>query len=71
MFYAIDDQGKWEGYWVEIHGPTGTLKCSDKKDGSFHWGVAIFQFNDTYTKFRGEQDYCGEGERDPWNGERY
>jgi len=43
FFYAIDDQGKWEGYWVEN---SGAHDCADKKDGSTDWGAVIFQFND-------------------------
>ena len=67
IFYAIDDQGKWEGHWVEDSGP---LTCSDKKDGSSHWGVAIFQFNDAYNSFRGKWGNCGEGPQSFWDGDR-
>jgi hypothetical protein len=67
LFYAVDDQGKWEGYWVEDPGAHG---CSDKKDGSYNWGVAIFQFNDAYNKFRGKYDFCGEGSRFSWSAVR-
>jgi hypothetical protein len=65
FFYAIDDQRKWEGYWVqEGYG------CADKKDGSNYWGVVTFQFNETYTRWKGELDFCGEGRKFPWDGFR-
>ena len=67
FFYAIDEQGKWEGYWVEN---SGARKCSDKKYGSTDWGVATFQFNDAYNKFTGKWDFCGEGEKWEWDGVR-
>jgi TolB-like protein/class 3 adenylate cyclase/Flp pilus assembly protein TadD len=65
LFYAIDDQRKWEGYWVEDAGG-----CADKKDGSNYWGVVTFRFNDTYTEWKGEFDECGEGKKYPWHGFR-
>jgi hypothetical protein len=66
FFYAIDDQRKWEGYWVESGGDA----CADKKDGSTTWGVMTLQFNDIYTKWKGEWDYCGEDRKYPFNGFR-
>jgi len=66
LFYAIDDQRKWEGYWVEeING-----NCADKKDGSTYWGVVTFRINDTDTEWKGEFDECGEGRKYPWDGFR-
>ena len=62
FFYAIDDQGKWEGYWAR--------KCSVKKNGSADWGVVTFQFNDAYNEFTGQWNFCGEGEEWEWNGVR-
>ena len=67
FFYAIDDQGKWEGYWVE---DAGQHDCSDKKDGSTDWGTVIFQFNDAYNRFSGKWDFCGDGELFDWDGVR-
>jgi adenylate cyclase len=66
LFYAIDDQRKWEGYWVE----DGGGGCADKKDGSNYWGAMTFRFNDTYNKWKGEFDFCGEGRKYPWDGFR-
>jgi len=67
LFYSIDNQGKWEGYWVQ---DTASYGCGVKKDGSDYWGKVIFQFNDSYTRFKGTWDYCGEGRKEPWNGVR-
>ena len=68
FFYSIDKQGKWEGYWVEDSGSKACI--NELKDGSRHWGKVIFQFNDSYTKFKGTWDYCGEGKKTPWEGFR-
>ncbi len=67
LFYAIDNQGKWEGYWVEL---SGGYRCSDKKDGSNSWGVAIFQFNDAYNRFSGKYNFCGDSQDFDWDGVR-
>jgi hypothetical protein len=68
FFYAVDDQGKWEGYWVENDAPD--MSCTEQKDGSNVWGVVVFQFNDTYSSFTGDSDACGKGTKYPWNGYR-
>jgi hypothetical protein len=68
LFYSIDKQGKWEGYWVEDSGWSG---CGNVlKDGSSYWGNVILQFNDNYTRFKGTWDYCGEGRKTRWDGVR-
>lgn len=59
FFYKIDDQGRWEGHWVE----DGYEKCWEKKHGSYAWGVQIFQFNGAYTEYEGTWDYCGKGKK--------
>jgi tetratricopeptide (TPR) repeat protein len=66
LFYATDDQGKWDGYWVE----DGSGGCAYKKDGSNYWGVVTFQFNDTYNEWKGEFDFCGVGRKYPLDGFR-
>ena len=65
LFDAVDDQGKWEGYWVE----DGSC-CTDEKDGSTYWGAVTLQFNDTYTRWYGEFDICGKGGKYPLDGFR-
>lgn len=67
FFYSTNEQGKWEGYWVE---DSGQNKCSDKKDGSANWGVNILQFNDAYNNFAGKWDFCGDGQRFDLDGAR-
>ena len=66
LFYSIDDQRKWEGYWVQ----DGADNCANKKDGSGYWGAVTFQFNDTYTQWKGEYDYCRVGRKYLWDGAR-
>lgn len=66
FFYAIGDQGKWDGFWVENPGNW----CLEEKDGSKNWGVSIFQFNDTYNSYTGTWDMCGEGSKFPTEGFR-
>jgi hypothetical protein len=68
FFYAVDDQGKWEGYWVESDG--SNMSCTETKDGSNIWGVVVFQFNDSYSSFSGDWDACGQGKKSSWNGYR-
>ena len=62
FFYAIDDQGKWEGHWVVKYYEDVQNQCLEEKHGSENWGVAIFQFNDAYNKYEGTWDMCGKVE---------
>jgi hypothetical protein len=66
-FYAADENGTWEGYWVE---ESGRQRCTTKNDGGYHWGVVQFQFNSAYNEFEGAWDFCGEGKKWPWKGKR-
>jgi len=66
IFVTTDDNGRWEGYWIEDGGD----ECSSEKDGSKLWGTAIFQFNDDYSKFQGTWDMCGNGLGYTWLGYR-
>ena len=66
-FQSADDNGKWEGYWVESSAPQ---RCDTKKDGSHYWGMVLFEFNETYNEFKGTWDFCGEGKKREWTGER-
>jgi hypothetical protein len=59
FFYSIDDQGKWEGYWVESRED----RCLEKKYGSNSWGVMVYQFNDAYNRYEGTWDWCGQGKK--------
>ena len=66
IFVATDGNGRWEGYWIE----DGSIECSTEKDGSQLWGVAIFNFNDDYSRFEGTWDMCGSGKGSSWIGFR-
>ena len=66
IFNATDDKGKWEGFWIE----DGINACFAEKDGSYLWGVAIFQFSEDYSKFEGTWDMCGDDKTYSWTGFR-
>jgi TolB-like protein/tetratricopeptide (TPR) repeat protein len=68
LFHTIRDQRNWLGYWVEESNMG--FDCADDKDGSSEWGAVTFQFNETYTKWKGEFDFCGEGRTYPFHGHR-
>jgi hypothetical protein len=68
LFYATDDPYRWEGIWVQDS--SMVANCETKKDGSIHWGVYTFQFNEDYTKFDATWDSCGEGKKSREVGER-
>lgn len=58
-FYSVNEQGRWEGIWVE----DSAADCMEKKHGSNTWGVSVFQFNDSYTEYEGTWDMCGKGKK--------
>ena len=60
LFYAIDDQGRWMGHWVQM---SSSVPCVEEKHGSKYWGVNIYQFNDNYAEYQGTWDNCGEGHK--------
>jgi len=66
IFNATDDKGKWEGFWIE----DGINACFVEKDGSYLWGVAIFQFSEDYSQFEGTWDMCGDDKTYSWTGFR-
>ena len=68
LFDRTDDLGEWKGHWVEK--PMSFVTCVDEIDGSITWGVAIFQFNEAYTRFKGTYDKCGDGRTGAWDGRR-
>ena len=55
-FFAADDLGTWQGYWVS----EGHASCLQEKGGSNSWGETIYRFNQTYTRYEGTWDYCGQ-----------
>lgn len=66
-FYSADENGNWEGYWVE---ESGRQRCATKNGESYHWGVVRFQFDSAYNEFEGTWDHCGEGQKWEWKGKR-
>ena len=66
LFSSVDEQGRWIGHWVE----NSMKSCLEEKDGSKNWGVVIFEFNETFTKFKGTWDLCGEGRKLLYKGVR-
>lgn len=66
-FYSADENGKWEGYWVE---DSGRHPCDKEEDGSQYWGMVQFQFNEAYNEFEGTWDFCGKGMKHGWKGKR-
>jgi hypothetical protein len=61
-FYAIDEQGRWKGYWID-ETLSKYFLCSEEKGGSPYWGEIIYQFNETYNQYTGTWDKCGEGKK--------
>ena len=61
-FYAIDEQGRWKGYWIDEHLSKYFL-CYEEKGGSPYWGEIMYQFNETYNQYTGTWDKCGEGKK--------
>jgi hypothetical protein len=69
-FYAIDEQGRWKGYWIHKKTQDKYWICDEEKGGSPFWGEIIFQFNETYNQYTGTWDKCGEGDKFPIKGFR-
>ena len=65
-FYAIEDQFTWKGYWIG----EGHTSCSEEKGGIDSWGEQTFHFNETYTRYKGTWDYCGQGRKYSMTGAR-
>jgi hypothetical protein len=68
-FYFADENGKWEGYWVDLSN-SGPHPCDTTRDESPYWGVLEFQFNEPYNQFEGTWDFCGKGAKHGWKGKR-
>ena len=68
LFNETDSSGKWKGHWVEDTW-SGAI-CAEEKDGSKSWGEMVYQFNDTYTRFKGTYNICGTGLKNAWEGTR-
>ena len=67
-FHAIDRQRTWKGIWMN-DGP-GSNSCNEEKGGSKNWGETLYQFNETYNRYKGNWDFCGEGPKYATSGVR-
>jgi hypothetical protein len=67
IFTSIGSEGRWEGYWI---GSKPANVCLENREGSRNWGLVIWEFDETYSRFKGTWDYCGEGRKYLWNGRR-
>lgn len=65
-FYATDDQRTWKAYWIG----EGHTSCLQQKGGINSWGESIFHFDETYTRYKGTWDYCGQGRKFSMSGVR-
>ena len=61
-FYAVDEQGRWKGYW-KMPSSDKTVFCSSEKDGTAYWGEVIYEFNGEFNQYSGSWDKCGEGQK--------
>jgi hypothetical protein len=66
-FYEIDENGWWKAYWIN---ESGSQECSEARGGSVFWGEQIYQFNETYNRYKGTWDICGQGPKYAINGVR-
>ena len=67
QFFATEDPYHWKGYWINEEGKQA---CEQKKDDSPYWGVMTYNFNETYNRYNGTWDQCGEGRNWPISGLR-
>lgn len=67
-FFSTTDDREWKAYW--INNSEGKTTCGEEKGGSATWGVQTFRFNDSYNRYSGAWDYCGEGVKYPVSGIR-
>lgn len=57
--HSSDDNHTWEAYWIL---ESGMYPCSEKKQESPYWGEQVFHFNETFNKYTGTWNSCGEGQ---------
>lgn len=67
-FFSTEDDRVWKAYWINDN--PGNQTCAAEKGGSPTWGVSIFRFNETYNRYSGTWDFCGEGITYPVSGVR-
>ena len=67
-FYAVEEPRIWKAYW--INPDHGRYPCAEEKGGSKYWGEITYRFNETYTRYQGSYNTCGEGQKFSINGIR-
>ncbi len=68
LFHSIDDQGNWNGYWVQRSGEKKPGRNVD--DSILAWGAVVLRFNFEYNEFWGKYDYYCDGKKYSWKGHR-
>lgn len=56
---------KFDGYWAETN---SSRRCSTAKDGTYHWGRYVMEFNSSYSSFTGRYGYCDDPPARKWDG---
>ena len=59
-FHSIGEPREWKGYWINEDGRSA---CLETRSGSKFWGVTVFKFNESYNRYTGYWDFCGEGQQ--------
>ena len=57
-FYAVAEPREWQGHWIN---DSGSNACLEEKGGSKFWGDMVIRFNETYNRYNGYWNFCGEG----------
>ena len=55
------------GFWVQ---DSSAVYCGSAKDGSNFWGHIEFEFNEDFTSFTGEYQWCDADQNQFWDGTR-
>ncbi|MBU1174809.1 MAG: hypothetical protein KKH72_05350 [Alphaproteobacteria bacterium] len=53
------------GFWVE---QSSGVKCDAPRDGSYHWGRIVFDFDAEFDAFSGTWGYCDQNPSRSWTG---
>ena len=56
---------RFEGFWIENDSNT---KCSEPKNGRYHWGKVVWEFDDNMCSFKGKWSYCDQKPSSGWRG---
>ncbi len=56
---------RFEGYWIEDN---SNEKCSTAKNGRYHWGKIVWEFDKNMCSFKGKWSYCNKTPNSGWDG---